>query len=45
MYEEGQAILQSTADEYGVTKEALEAYTEDLVENTGELYDNYKAAA
>lgn len=45
MYEEGQAILQSTADEYGTTKEALEAYTEDLVENTGELYDNYKAAA
>lgn len=45
MYEEGQAILQSTADEYGVTKEALEAYTEDLVENTGDLYDNYKAAA
>lgn len=45
MYEEGQAILQSTADEYGITKEALEAYTEDLVENTGELYDNYKAAA
>lgn len=45
MYEEGQGILQSTADEYGVTKEALEAYTEDLVENTGELYDNYKAAA
>ena len=45
MYEEGQAILQSTADEYDTTKEALEAYTEDLVENTGELYDNYKAAA
>ena len=45
MYEEGQGILQSTADEYDTTKEALEAYTEDLVENTGELYDNYKAAA
>lgn len=45
MYEEGQAILQDAADEYGLSKRTLEEYTEQLVENTDGLYTNYKTAA
>lgn len=45
MYEEGQAILQEAADEYGLSKRTLEEYTEQLVENTDGLYTNYKTAA
>ncbi len=41
----GNAILEETAETYGISKEALEAYTKQLVENSNGLYKNYKQAA
>lgn len=45
MSELGNAILEETAETYGMSKEALEAYTKQLVENSNGLYKNYKQAA
>ena len=45
MSDEGHAILKETAETYGMSEEALETYTEQLVENSDGLYKNYKTAA
>lgn len=45
MSELGNAILEETAETYGISKDALEAYTKQLVENSNGLYKNYKQAA
>lgn len=45
MSELGNTILEKTAERYEMSKEALEAYTKQLVENSNGLYKNYKQAA
>lgn len=45
MSELGNSILEETAEIYGISKDALKIYTEQLVENSNGLYKNYKQAA
>ena len=45
MYEQGQTILADAAETYEVSKAGLEEYTKELVENSNDLYENYKQAA